>query len=154
MYAPVVPGLYSGNDRAAADAALLQLLGVRYIVNAASECPNYLCYDPQFTYLHVALLDCPDECVLASEVEAACAFIDHALDRKEGVLVHCLAGRSRSATIVLAYLVTRRGLTLYEAYQFLQARRPSISPNLGFMGFLMQLEPHISAHARPSDMMW
>jgi len=56
------------------------------------------------------------------------------------VLVHCLAGKSRSATIVIAYLMVVNNWTCDMAYKFLVAKRPVISPNLGFMGALKALE--------------
>jgi len=59
--------------------------------------------------------------------------------------VHCMAGRSRSATVVLAYLMTRHGMSLADAYQFLKSKRPGISPNLGYMGLLLMLRPHPQA---------
>lgn len=39
------------------------------------------------------------------------------------VLVHCHAGRSRSVTLVAAYLALRQGMTTTEAYRFIGQRR-------------------------------
>lgn len=58
------------------------------------------------------------------------------------VLVHCAAGRSRSATIVIAYLLMRLRdplPTLEAAIRFVKSRR-EIHPNVGFIRQLMQLE--------------
>lgn len=56
------------------------------------------------------------------------------------MLVHCRGGRSRSATIVIAYLMRTFNWSLQQAYDFVQARNPKISPNLGFMGQLINFE--------------
>jgi len=56
------------------------------------------------------------------------------------VLVHCRAGVSRSATICIAYLMVHRGLSLDEAFDFVQARRQIIAPNMNFMQQLWELE--------------
>ena len=55
--------------------------------------------------------------------------------RSEGgrVLVHCYAGRSRSATVCLAYLMTSLDLSLDAAFEHVRARREVIDPNLNFM---------------------
>jgi hypothetical protein len=52
--------------------------------------------------------------------------------------VHCKAGKSRSVTIVLAYLIHANAWTLKTAYDFVADRRPGISPNIGFVAELMQ----------------
>ena len=52
--------------------------------------------------------------------------------------MHCKAGKSRSVTIVLAYLIHPNAWTLKTAYSFVAERRPGISPNIGFVAELMQ----------------
>lgn len=49
-----------------------------------------------------------------------------------GVLVHCYAGVSRSATLVLAYLMSRERLPLKLAMQRVREARPAAQPNAGF----------------------
>jgi len=48
------------------------------------------------------------------------------------VLVHCLAGMSRSATVVVAYLLATTSMNTQEAISFVRSRRPIIQPNYGF----------------------
>lgn len=59
------------------------------------------------------------------------------------VLVHCQAGISRSATICLAYLMHTQRVKLDEAFDFIKQRRQVISPNLAFMGQLLQFETDV-----------
>jgi len=54
--------------------------------------------------------------------------------------VHCRAGRSRSVTAVMAYLIHSHHWPLARAYQFVLERRRGISPNIGFVSELMAFE--------------
>jgi predicted protein tyrosine phosphatase len=63
-------------------------------------------------------------------------FIHECIDRGENVLVHCVAGKSRSATVVIYYLMKRFGMSFDEAYRHVQSVRPVIGLNHGFWEML------------------
>ena len=50
----------------------------------------------------------------------------------EKVFVHCAAGESRSATIVIAYLMWKKKITFDKAYNYVKQKRSRIYPNFGF----------------------
>ena len=63
---------------------------------------------------------------------AAIAFMKDAIHRGGGVLVHCYAGVSRSATITIAFLMQEHELTFDQAFSKASKARPIIFPNIGF----------------------
>ena len=69
-----------------------------------------------------------------------CATIEEARASNRVVLVHCMAGISRSVTITIAYLMKFHRMSMQRAYQYLKDMRPAISPNLNFMGQLIEFE--------------
>ncbi|XP_070707536.1 dual specificity protein phosphatase 26-like isoform X3 [Pempheris klunzingeri] len=70
----------------------------------------------------------------------AADFIHKALKSPDGkVLVHCIMGMSRSSTLVLAYLMIYRHLTLKQALQKLIQKR-AIYPNKNFLALLLDLD--------------
>lgn len=74
-------------------------------------------------------------------------FIDKYISKGENVLVHCYAGVSRSATIVLNYIIRKYFETatkpddpqqlLQSALQFVRRQRPVVNPNQGFLNQLL-----------------
>lgn len=56
------------------------------------------------------------------------------------ILVHCMAGVSRSATIIIAYLMSSCNMTLLEAYYYVKIKRPMIKPNHEFIKQLIKYE--------------
>lgn len=56
--------------------------------------------------------------------------INDVAKRNSASLVHCVAGISRSATIVLAYLMKYLRMNLKDAHSLVKSRRPLIRPNL------------------------
>ncbi|GAB4820258.1 hypothetical protein N2152v2_007304 [Parachlorella kessleri] len=67
------------------------------------------------------------------------AFIEEGL-QSGGVLVHCLAGVSRSATVVIGYLMWKNILPFHQARRHVAAVRPWIRPNSGFEQQLLAFE--------------
>jgi len=54
------------------------------------------------------------------------------MDWEEKTLVHCKIGTSRSATIVIAYLMWKQKMKYDDAYNFVKIKRKRIGPNSGF----------------------
>jgi protein-tyrosine phosphatase len=56
------------------------------------------------------------------------------------IFVHCRMGISRSATLVIYYLMRYHNMSLFEATKFVRERRPCICPNVAFSYELFKLE--------------
>ena len=62
------------------------------------------------------------------------------LQLKGKVLVHCAMGVSRSATVVIMFLMVLLRLPFELAFHFVKTQRPEIDPNKGFVAQLKSLE--------------
>ncbi|KAM7387753.1 hypothetical protein PAMP_023972 [Pampus punctatissimus] len=67
-------------------------------------------------------------------------FIHESRMKGEGCLVHCVAGVSRSVTLVVAYIMTVTGRGWVESLAAVRAARPCAGPNLGFLRQLEEFE--------------
>ncbi|XP_030594307.1 dual specificity protein phosphatase 2 isoform X1 [Archocentrus centrarchus] len=136
----LLPFLFLGSAIHSSRRETLAAAGITAVLNVSSTCPNF--YEGEFQYLRLTVED-----TLAADIRAcfsaAIAFIDSVKQSGGRVLVHCQAGISRSATICLAYLMHTQRVRLDEAFDFVKQRRHVISPNLAFMGQLLQFETDV-----------
>lgn len=91
---------------------------------------------PDVKYLRIVIKDEPTENIF-QYFQPTSDFINEAHARGEKVLVHCMAGQSRSATIIIAYLMKYHAFQMQQALTYLQSKRPVVSPNRGFLEQLM-----------------
>merc|ERR1712098_901604 len=140
--------LFVGNMKDASDTKSLKRLGIDHVLNVTTTKVGYET-SPGIVYKQLFADDNGHQ-NLKQYFKEAFEFID--LARKSGgaVLIHCQAGVSRSPTIAVAYLIQNFPMPMVEAYRFVKARRSIISPNLNFMGQLLEFEQGIKA-ARCSE---
>ncbi|KZT53101.1 DSPc-domain-containing protein [Calocera cornea HHB12733] len=128
----ILPNLWLGDYRAAISPDLLAQHAIRYVLSALRWKPQGV---QGVQYLHVEVDDTPDADLLA-HLPACVRFIADALAAQQAVLVHCQAGVSRSATIVIAYLMSAHQLPADEALALVQQARPQASPSETFLAQL------------------
>jgi atypical dual specificity phosphatase len=63
-------------------------------------------------------------------IQQGVAFIKQQIDTGGSVYVHCKAGRARSATVALCYLIAHRQMSPEQAQQHLLDHRPHVNPRL------------------------
>jgi hypothetical protein len=100
---------------------------------------------PRFTD-RLRVLHCPVEDLPLTGihwVHSPAAFVDEELSRGGRVYVHCSQGISRAATFTLFYLMTRKSMSLRDAFQYLRSARPVICPSIGFIKGLANLEAEL-----------
>uniref|UniRef100_A0A4W3I4I4 Dual specificity protein phosphatase n=1 Tax=Callorhinchus milii TaxID=7868 RepID=A0A4W3I4I4_CALMI len=140
----ILPSLYLGSALHSSRKETLESLGITAVLNVSSSCPN--CFEGDFQYKSLPVEDSHMADISACFQEAI-DFIDAVKDQGGKVLVHCQAGISRSATICLAYLIRTQRVRLEEAFDFVKRRREVISPNVSFMGQLLQFETEVLSPA-------
>lgn len=134
--------VYIGGYLAAADRARVEKIGFTHILKLFADDSSYpggYHKHPGIKYLVVSADDSPIYPIEQHFAECL-RFIQAAIRGGGRVLVHCHAGISRSATIVLLHLVINAGLPLTEAWARLKLLRPAVHPNSGFWASLEEVD--------------
>jgi len=128
--------LYLGAARDTKNVHQMKRFNITHIVSCAGNVKN----PNDYTILKAENLeDIPKQDIMTFAKQAI-EFIEDAQSKGGVVFVHCLAGRSRSPTIILAYLLVKQQLPLKQLYQFVYQCRDIIQPNDGFMQQLVEFE--------------
>ncbi len=131
--------LYLGSGLDANDLSQLTGNEIGYILNCTLEWPVFHALPNHIIFKRIGLQDVSTTDIM-THFDQVFQFLDDIRQRKGKVLVHCTIGKSRSASLVLSYLMRAEKMNLEQAHSHLIARRSLIKPNDGFMRQLMKLE--------------
>lgn len=126
--------IYIGNLAAAKSIDLRRQFGITHLLSVCQdfppEGPNHLIISVQDYEYDDILIHLP----------GACRFIQNTVESGGRVLVHCHMGISRSATVIAAYLMSSRQISVQKAIAIIKKARPQIQPNYGFIKSLYAFE--------------
>ncbi|XP_029461807.1 dual specificity protein phosphatase 19 [Rhinatrema bivittatum] len=126
----IKPWLLLGSQDAAQDLDTLIQYKVTHILNVAYGVENV--FPNHFVYKSISVLDLP-ETDITSYFPECFSFIEQAKVQNGVVLVHCNAGVSRAAAIVIGFLMKTQELNFVRAFSLVKNARPAICPNPGFL---------------------
>nr|XP_060644370.1 dual specificity protein phosphatase 22-A-like [Anolis sagrei ordinatus] len=132
----VVGGLYLGNIRDSEDRENLVKHGITHILSVHNNAKPVL---EDMTYLCISASDSSNQ-NLIQHFKESIRFIHECRLHGGGCLIHCLAGVSRSTTLLVAYLMTVTDFGWEECLAATKAVRSYVSPNFGFQEQLQEYE--------------
>ncbi|MHA1681427.1 MAG: dual specificity protein phosphatase family protein [Promethearchaeota archaeon] len=137
----VVPYLYVGGN-CATKRKTLEEGKIQVIVNCTTRNDFGYTYNDRIAVLFLDLEDSTTENI-SRHFDAAYTTINGAIENSQAVLVHCAFGVSRSASIVIMYLMRRNMWSFDEAFSFLKTKRSKVKPNSGFVLQLREFEKQL-----------
>ena len=129
MPTEILPNLFLGD---LADAKRWQGFAITVLEYRPPELPTNVVHIPIVdTSRQVTNSD--DAHALFVQLEALVTVIDAAMARGEKVLVSCGQGMERSPLAVVWYLFRRKGMTVEEAYNLVEEKRPQVIEHLEWL---------------------
>ena len=123
----IIDNIYLGDFRTADNMDILRQYNITHIINCAFNLPNK--FPNEITYKRLDLRDEPDQ-PLIERLEEAYEFIKENKDKN--IFVHCVFGKSRSASVVIFYIMKEKKINFQEAKNFVKNIRSIVEPNSGF----------------------
>ncbi|CAL8089335.1 unnamed protein product [Calicophoron daubneyi] len=123
----------------------LERRNVTHILNVTREVDNFFPGD-KYEYKNIRVFD-DEQSSLLPYFEETHRFINEAKQGGTCCLVHCKMGISRSATVVVAYVMKEQNWDLETALSYVKCRRPCVQPNQGFMKELRTYQGILEASA-------
>ena len=129
-WSEVDPCVILGARPLASDVSKLASLDVRGVINMCQEYAGpttaYQKYQIEQLWLPTVDFNPPS----LDSVRRGVEFLHEKTSKSQRVYVHCKAGRARSATIVICWLVKHKGMSPEQAQAHLLACRPHVNPRL------------------------
>ncbi|CAK4080490.1 unnamed protein product [Aphanomyces euteiches] len=139
----VALGLFLSGGASAKNLPLLREHGIAAIVNVGGGKCHFA---NAIVYNKIGLLDKSDANILP-HLHNACDFIHNQLQSSANVLVHCMGGFSRSPTVVVAYLVKYRQLSVDDALTVCRLAHPRANPRPNFIAQLHDFQTQCASQA-------
>ena len=136
----IVHNLFLGNLTAATDLEWLKKTKITHILTV--DCiplPRNIQDSLNVKLKFMQMADMPREDLLTSFNDSN-QFIEEALESGGKILVHCYFGVSRSATLVIAFMMKKYNLAFNKAYEAVKNKRRFACPNPGFIAQLQLYE--------------
>ncbi|XP_012261545.2 dual specificity protein phosphatase 19 [Athalia rosae] len=128
------PRLYFGSQDPVVNIDILQRYKIRHVISIGITVEVRF---KEICYYSVDLLDVPESSIF-NTLKTCFSIIKS--NQHENIFVHCNAGVSRSASVIIAYLMVTENLSYDKAYQRVKSVRQCIKPNDGFVRQLKALK--------------
>ena len=125
-YQEILPGVWLGNHLASEDSKFFKKNKIKAVLNTTKTLPNKFVSD-KIEYMKIPVNDQLKQIdfdLMTEYLPFAVSYIRKHIIQKNNLLIHCLAGKSRSAICMAGYLVKYHKMTPEQSIQFVLKKRP------------------------------
>lgn len=141
----VIPGLWLGNIKIAQNLHFFETNNIHCVLNCSKDIP-FFCDKCENIRISV------DDNLKIEEIDKLYEYFDKAADfinskllNNKNILVHCYAGKQRSASIIIVYLMKYCDLSLKNSIIVLKSKREIVfTPTINFKKSLLKYEKKIN----------
>lgn len=132
----VIDNIYLGSAHNAAMLTDLQDLNIKAVINVTKEIPNF--FPECFQYIRYNLYDNNQHSIEKYLEDGYRQILNHRDNTEGNILIHCYMGASRSASLVIYYLMKTmkhadgNSFTFDDALQFIKKKRAIVNPTFRF----------------------
>ena len=138
----IIDGVYLGSVDDVMNTTWLYNNNISIIFNVAIElnCFNIKYQDGrEIICIKCPMYDSPEQSLMKC-INMGILLINRCLKENKNILVHCYAGISRSASIIIAFLMNHYKISFNDSFLYVKTKRPIINPNSGFTTQLQKYE--------------
>jgi len=144
----ILPTIYLGSKEDAAKATRLKEIGITHILCVTSGKENRL---DGVKLLTVVMADNGNS-TLEDIMNRSFRFIEESQQEGNKLLIHCERGQNRSATLLIAWLMSKKRWSLYRSYMFVKEARQMIKPHKLYLDQLRELDKRLfGIYSTPED---
>lgn len=133
----IIPNLWLGDEKSLCDKKFIDRVGIKFIINCSKDLAENgfgidnirINVDDRPSVSHME-----DNEIMSDALDSTVEYIHKNLMMGKGVLVHCKAGRQRSACVVAAYLMKYGEIDIDKAVYYVRTKRPiAFDPKINFL---------------------
>lgn len=133
----IIPGLWLGDDKSFCNKKFIERAGIRFIINCSKDLDENgfgietirINVDDRPSVSHME-----DNEIMSEALDSTVEYIHKCLMTNKGVLVHCRAGKQRSACVVAAYLMKYGEVDIDKAVYYIRTKRlVAFQPSVNFL---------------------
>lgn len=140
----ILPNLWLGNINSAKNKSFFDDHNINIVLNCTKDIPFYSNYTKN---IRISV----DDNLEDSEIDKFYLYIEKAVDllnielmNNKNILVHCYAGKQRSASIICCYLIKYANMSLLESIEAIKSKRLIVfTPEINFKNALIKFEKKI-----------
>jgi hypothetical protein len=131
----IIDNIYLGSQKSGVDVNQLFESNIKYVLILGKGMRGNV---DQIIYKTIEIDDSLEQNI-SNYIKEALDFIDESQRNNSNILVHCVSGISRSASIVIAYLMDKHKMNYDQAFSYVKTKRATIRPNTNFVEQLNNL---------------